>query len=102
MASLIVPAGSYLVTFGGAIHATTSSISFVGCALFPPSLSDARQMDTSATMFGDSWLAGQTLLSTSVGGQIFVTCNVNAGPASISEVELIATTEGSVTGAVLR
>jgi hypothetical protein len=102
VASLTVPAGSYMATFSGTLFATNASESSVSCSLWSPSLGGASSFEAIISGYSDSPMMGQALISTSSSGPITVICNDNLyGASEMGDMHLIATTMGAVSGAVL-
>jgi hypothetical protein len=99
VASVTVPAGSYVVTFDTTIAGSSSTTpDNVACFLFSPDGTDLTQMygNTGATD-SQSVIAGQGLVSNTVGGTITLGCVDSDSSASAYYPSLIANSVGSVT-----
>jgi hypothetical protein len=102
VASVTVPAGSYLVTFTSTTSdAVSTSPNDFRCDLLSPSgTTDAQMFGMNDTTVPQSTVSGQGLISTATGGTIAVQCVDSFSNIQVTYPVLVATTEGTVSGFV--
>ena len=97
--SIMVPAGSYWLSFTGSMDSFTGS-STLFCQILAPDNGVVAQTSTTSSSTSPIAISAEGLMDTT-GGQVSVTClDVGAGVPEISRSALVALKVGQVSGAV--
>jgi hypothetical protein len=101
VATVVVPAGSYVVTFTGTVfNGNDNSSDFFVCHLVAPSGNNVSSFDGSGEISQESTVSNQVLLRTSGGGTIAAKCQDTTAHTDIGQTSLIAMPVDSVSGYV--